>query len=75
MVTGERSPTHIDIPKIYPAGHLDRDSEGLLLTTDDGKLHQHIADPEFKLEKHYWAQVHAEVSDESSQTLCRETAL
>ena len=59
----------IDIPNIYAAGRLDKDSEGLLLLTDDGKLQQRIADPKFKWPKHYWAQVEGKVSDESLQTL------
>jgi len=59
----------IDIPDIYPAGRLDKDSEGLLLLTDDGKLQQRIADPKFKWPKHYWIQVEGEVSDQSLKTL------
>ncbi len=60
---------YIDIPNVYAAGRLDKDSEGLLLLTDDGKLQQRIADPRFKWAKYYWAQVEGEVSDEALHTL------
>lgn len=47
----------IDVPKVYPAGRLDTDSEGLLLLTDDGKQQARIADPRNKIVKTYWAQL------------------
>ncbi len=47
----------IDLPGVYPAGRLDRDSEGLLLLTDDGKLQARISDPRHRLAKTYLVQV------------------
>lgn len=48
---------YIKIPGIYPAGRLDRDSEGLLVLTDNGKLQAKISNPRNKVEKTYWVQV------------------
>lgn len=47
----------VDVPGVYPAGRLDRDSEGLLLLTNDGHLQAQITDPRHKLAKTYWVQV------------------
>jgi len=47
----------IDRPAVYAAGRLDKDSEGLLVLTDDGRLQAKIADPKYQISKTYWAQV------------------
>ena len=48
---------YIQQPNVYAAGRLDRDSEGLLLLTDDGKLQHRISHPNNKLPKTYYVQV------------------
>ncbi len=51
---------YVDVPHIYAAGRLDKDSEGLLVLTDDGALQDRIASPKHKMSKTYWVQVEGE---------------
>jgi 23S rRNA pseudouridine2457 synthase len=60
---------YIDVPGCYPAGRLDKDSEGLMALTDDGKLQHRIANPEKKMSKCYWVQVEGEPNEAALQQL------
>lgn len=66
---------YIRVPRVYPAGRLDRDSEGLVLLTDAGWLQHRIADPSQKLPKTYWVQVEGEPAPEALERLARGVRL
>lgn len=65
----------IKLKNVYAAGRLDRDSEGLLLLTDDGKLQHKITDPKNKMKKTYWVQVEGEITDEAIKQLTKGITL
>jgi len=59
----------IDVPGVYPAGRLDRDSEGLLILTDDGRLQARISNPKHNWPKSYWVQVEGEPDEAALEAL------
>lgn len=66
---------YIDIPNVYAAGRLDKDSEGLLVLTDDGVLQDKIASPQHKMVKTYWAQVEGVPDKKAIKALCNGVKL
>lgn len=55
--------SYIDVPDVYAAGRLDRDSEGLLFLTDDGSLIKRLTDPKHHIEKTYWVMVEGDPTE------------
>ncbi|MDQ6988263.1 MAG: pseudouridine synthase [Mariprofundaceae bacterium] len=66
---------YIPLPDVYAAGRLDRDSEGLLLLTDNGALQHHIAHPQHGKSKVYWVQVDGAITDDAITQLRRGVLL
>ena len=59
----------INLKDVYPAGRLDRDSEGLLLLTNCGQTQHQLSDPKHKAPKTYWVQVEGEITDAALASL------
>ena len=67
---GQRTLSEFHFPKnVYPLGRLDRDSEGLLLLSDEPGLNTKLLDPKNAHPRTYWAQVEGEVTEDALQQL------
>lgn len=67
---GDLTLSEFGLPKeVYSVGRLDKDSEGLMILTDDGVFNQKVANPKSKKKKIYWAQVEKVPSEESLKEL------
>ena len=66
---------YVQAPGFYPAGRLDRDSEGLVVLTDDGRLQSRITDPRHKLPKTYLVQVEGEIDEAACARMSAGVAL
>lgn len=56
-------------PGVYPLGRLDRDSEGLLLLSDEPGLNTRLLDPRHAHPRTYWAQVEGLINDTALRQL------
>jgi 23S rRNA pseudouridine2605 synthase/23S rRNA pseudouridine2604 synthase len=66
----------IDLPeRLFPVGRLDADSSGLLLMTNDGRIHHHLAHPSFDHEKHYEVTVDRPIANGALDKLTRGVRL
>ncbi len=72
---GKNLSDYINIKNIYPAGRLDKDSEGLMILTDNGALQHQISHPKFDKEKTYLIQVEGEITGDAITQLCRGVKL
>lgn len=66
----------IDLPeRLFPVGRLDTDSCGLLLMTNDGRIHHRLAHPSFDHEKHYEVTVDQAIATGALEKLARGVRL
>lgn len=68
-------PPHLIRKEIFPAGRLDKDTEGFVLITDDGEMAHNILSPRKHIEKEYIARINAPVTDEDIKIFAKGITL
>ena len=58
-----------NLPRLFPVGRLDLNTEGLLLMTNDGELSNRLLHPSYKIQKTYYAEIEGEVTFQKIETL------
>ncbi|MGM0404326.1 MAG: pseudouridine synthase [Thermodesulfobacteriota bacterium] len=61
--------------RVFPVGRLDKDSTGLLLLTNDGRIHHRLAHPSFDHEKEYVVEVKRDISDDALARMAKGIAV
>ncbi len=71
----QQLPPNTKLPRLYPVGRLDQDSEGLMILTNDGELAQHMTHPSFEVEKTYHVTVIGQPTEKALDHLARGVKL
>lgn len=66
---------YIKVPDFYPIGRLDKNSEGLLMLTNDGALQHRLSHPRYNKKKYYWVQVEGVPSEDDLMPLRKGLSL
>lgn len=69
---GQKTLAEFGLPKnVYAAGRLDKDSEGLLILSDDGRFIKKLLDPDNAHERVYWVQIDGNPDDKQLTQLAK----
>jgi pseudouridine synthase len=62
----------VDIPeRVFPIGRLDKETTGLIILTNDGRLSNYLMHPRYEHEKEYVVEVYGKIEDEALEKMRR----